>query len=165
MLAGRVAQRRDVRWRLGRELDPARVALGERGAGLSLGQRQLLALARALVRNPRILLFDEATSALDNRTQAAVTESFRATRFVPFGPTVRLKRSGSLSFGQVHCGFGSRWRPKTEASDMSEINRPSSMRIGMGARPNTERCSIFPSSNRHRRSVSKRVRRFPISIR
>lgn len=59
--------------------------LGSDGGGLSTGQRQRIAIARAIVTAPRILLFDEATSALDNETQAIVMktlEQFDATRVV-----------------------------------------------------------------------------------
>ncbi|MFO1049451.1 MAG: peptidase domain-containing ABC transporter [Geminicoccaceae bacterium] len=51
--------------------------LGERGAGLSLGQRQLLAVARALVRNPRVLILDEATSALDPAAERHILANIR----------------------------------------------------------------------------------------
>ena len=51
--------------------------LGERGVRLSSGQRQRIAIARAILRNPSVLLLDEATSALDAESERAVQDALR----------------------------------------------------------------------------------------
>jgi ATP-binding cassette subfamily B protein len=55
-----------------------RTLLGERGTGVSQGQRQLLAIARAALADPRILILDEATSSVDTRTERLIQSALES---------------------------------------------------------------------------------------
>ncbi|MFW5634299.1 MAG: ATP-binding cassette domain-containing protein, partial [Erythrobacter sp.] len=57
--------------------DGLETMVGERGLKLSGGEKQRVAIARTLVKNPPILLLDEATSALDTRTEQEILDTLR----------------------------------------------------------------------------------------
>ena len=74
-VAARAAQVHDFVMRLPEGYD---TRVGERGLKLSGGEKQRVAIARTILKNPRILILDEATSALDTRTEQEIQAALRA---------------------------------------------------------------------------------------
>ncbi len=72
--AARAANIHDIIMRLPQGYD---TELREKGVGLSVGERQRIAIARAILRDPHILIFDEATSSLDSRAEQVVQEALK----------------------------------------------------------------------------------------
>jgi ATP-binding cassette subfamily B protein len=71
MAASKTAQLHDLISSLPHGYD---TPVGERGVGISGGERQRIAIARVILKNPRILIFDEATSALDSDSEHAIAQ-------------------------------------------------------------------------------------------
>jgi ATP-binding cassette, subfamily C, bacterial len=100
--------------------------IGERGAKLSGGQRQRISIARALVRNPRLLILDEATTALDPETEAEICAVLRGLR----------ERVTIIAI--------SHQRAITEAADVTYLLEDRRLRR-LGARPAPAPAHAFPS--------------------
>jgi ATP-binding cassette subfamily B protein len=86
---------------IGRLADGIETEVGERGVQLSAGQRQLVAFARALLAEPRILILDEATSNIDVRTERVIEQGLERllagrTAIVIAHRLSTIRRAGSI---------------------------------------------------------------------
>ena len=96
--------------------------VGERGVTLSGGQRQRLALARAFLTNPSILILDDSTSAIDSATEDQIQQAIeRAAQ----GRTTLLitHRLSQIRWGRFDCG------PAQRTSDDGRYSRPTYGRV------------------------------------
>jgi ATP-binding cassette subfamily C protein len=90
--------------------------IGERGVRLSGGQRQRIGIARALYRDPSVLVFDEATSALDERSEKAVLEAVSELAGRKTLVIIAHRLTASHRCDRVYVVDGGRIRPQGDTS-------------------------------------------------
>ena len=88
------AERSGVSVFVGRHAQGFDMEIGEQGRGLSGGQRQSVAIARALLHDPPILVFDEPSSSMNNRTQMRLKSHLREQ--LPGKTLLLITHRGSL---------------------------------------------------------------------
>jgi ATP-binding cassette subfamily B protein len=135
--------------------------VGERGGNLSVGERQLVALARAQLASPGVLILDEATSAIDPETEQALSSAivrlsrgrtvvsiahrlstaeladlvlvFDQGRLVEHGPHETLVAAGGVYAGLHSSWIGAtRFHTKAEAAAQGRAEQPSGPSVGEG---------------------------------
>ncbi|WP_159591358.1 ABC transporter ATP-binding protein [Chelativorans xinjiangense] len=96
--------------------------VGYRGVNLSAGQRQRIALARALVRDPDILILDEATNAVDGLSEAAIVETLRSRAGRRTTVVISHHRSTISFCDDVVILSGGRVKGQTPLADLASLS-------------------------------------------
>jgi ATP-binding cassette subfamily B protein len=110
--------------------------VGERGLKLSGGEKQRVAIARTLVKNPPILILDEATSALDSRTEDAILGTLRAVSTGRTTITIAHRLSTVVDADRIVVLDGGK---VAEEGSHSELLRRGGLYAEMWARQQAER--------------------------
>ncbi|CAA9509408.1 MAG: Efflux ABC transporter, permease/ATP-binding protein mlr7818 [uncultured Sphingomonadaceae bacterium] len=110
--------------------------VGERGLKLSGGEKQRVAIARTLLKNPPILILDEATSALDSRTEAAIQDTLRELSAQRTTITIAHRLSTVVDADQIVVLDGGR---VAERGRHAELLRRGGLYAEMWARQQAER--------------------------
>ena len=126
--------------------DGFKTEVGERGANMTLGQRQLICFTRAFLADPRIFMLDEATSAVDTATELLVQESLEKTAR---GPNDLHRRASAQHDHEGRQHPGDRPRPDHRARHASRaVRRERQVRPSLSpVRPSwhVNACRILPS--------------------
>jgi ATP-binding cassette subfamily B protein len=120
--------------------------VGERGLKLSGGEKQRVAIARTLLKNPPILIFDEATSALDSHTESAIQSQIEQASQGRTTLIIAHRLSTVLSADKILVLESGKIVEHGKHADLLELNGPYARMWAAQQDSNTE-ASAIPLSN------------------